>query len=177
MSDYRTYELYAEGENDWTSRSQRKRESTALQKKGEELAAMGPAAIATLNLPKDLHDAVMEWKKLKTHEAKRRQMQYIGRLMRDLDDLDTVLNAMDEMHGNAKAQDKLLHLAENIRQNLLSNDEHTQSAALAALAKDYPQADMGRIQHIIDGALSSNKKVAVRHSRELLRYIRDTVLQ
>lgn len=76
------------------SRSQKKRESLAIQELGERLAAMattgqGRAALKKLLsaelIDEDLHSAVLELRSLKSHEAQRRHMQYIGKLMREFD--------------------------------------------------------------------------------------------
>jgi ribosome-associated protein len=73
-----------QAEDQRKSRSQLKRESSALQKEGEALAALSPAGRRSLNLPPELEEALVQWKGMKAGEARRRQMQYIGRLMRDL---------------------------------------------------------------------------------------------
>ncbi len=79
------------------SRSQKKRESSALQKKGEELAALGPGTWKLLPLPELLAEALRELQGMKNHEARRRQMQYIGRLMRETDEesMQALLCALD----------------------------------------------------------------------------------
>lgn len=67
------------------SRSAKKRASTALQKLGEEIARMRPADRLALDLPQELQEALEMHDRIKDHEGKRRQRQYIGRLMRGLD--------------------------------------------------------------------------------------------
>ncbi len=76
---------YFDGEYRDKSRSQKKRESTAVQKLGQSLAALAKGDLQSLDLPADLYEALLEWKSYRSHEAKRRQMQYIGRIMRDMD--------------------------------------------------------------------------------------------
>lgn len=69
------------------SRSQKKRESSALQEMGEKLASLGPAKLEKYPLPPELKQAILTWKNSKKkNEAARRQMQYIGRLMREQDE-------------------------------------------------------------------------------------------
>src|SRR5262245_15237340 len=68
------------------SRTQRKNASLELQKLGEALLDLRPGPFAALPLPELLRDAILEAKRLKSHEAKRRQLQYIGKLMRRLDE-------------------------------------------------------------------------------------------
>jgi ribosome-associated protein len=67
------------------SRTARKNASTELQKTGEALLALRPERLAQLDLPERLHDAIVEAKRLTQFGAKRRQMQFIGKLMRKLD--------------------------------------------------------------------------------------------
>lgn len=75
-------------ERERPSRSARKRASTALQKLGEELAALKPAQRRRLGLPPELMDALAMHDSISDHEGARRQRQYIGRLMRELDEVD-----------------------------------------------------------------------------------------
>jgi len=83
------------------SRSCKKRESTALQKRGEELAALGPGTWKALPLPEGLCEALYDIGRMKSHEARRRQMQYIGRLMREADpkEMDALLVALDDLQS------------------------------------------------------------------------------
>src|SRR5687768_16888864 len=75
------------------SRTARKNASTELQKTGEALLALRPERLAQLELPERLRDAIVEAKRLTQFGAKRRQMQFIGKLMRKLD--PDVLEAVD----------------------------------------------------------------------------------
>lgn len=81
---------------DTPSRSQLKRDSLALQAKGEELANLSNARQAKLPLTPELKEALGCFRSLSTHEARRRQLQYIGRLMREADEegaLQPILDA------------------------------------------------------------------------------------
>lgn len=69
------------------SKSQRKREMNQLQDLGEVLVTLRDNEFARVKLPERLHDAIVACRKIKAHEAKRRQLQYVGRVMRELDDL------------------------------------------------------------------------------------------
>lgn len=90
----------AEQEEERVSRSQRKRESSALQEVGEKLAALSPARQEGLPLPPDLRDALVEFRRISNREARRRHLQYIGRLMREAEAeglLDEILEAWAEL--------------------------------------------------------------------------------
>lgn len=79
------------------SRSQRKRDSTAMQERGEKLAALSPAMRAKLPLPPELREALALFPSLSTHEARRRQLQYIGRLMREAEEEGTLQAVLDAL--------------------------------------------------------------------------------
>jgi ribosome-associated protein len=67
------------------SKSQRKRDAHALQALGEQLVALSAAQLARLDLPEALHEAVVAGQRMRSHEARRRQMQYIGKVMQQLE--------------------------------------------------------------------------------------------
>lgn len=93
----RDQELKAELKgSDAPSRTDQKRESTELQELGVALVSLRPNVLAVLPLPEKLQDAISEAKRITHFEAKRRQMQYIGKLMRQLDpvDIDAVRKAV-----------------------------------------------------------------------------------
>ena len=77
------YDEKAGEEEKRISRSQKKRDSSSLQKIGEEIANLAPAKLYMLPLTEDLQSAIAEYKRITNREAKRRQLQYIGRLMRE----------------------------------------------------------------------------------------------
>ncbi|MDR2726880.1 MAG: DUF615 domain-containing protein [Deltaproteobacteria bacterium] len=76
------------------SRSQRKRDSLALQRVGEALTRCSDAALAGLPLSDALRQAVTDWKRIPSREGKRRQLQYIGRLMRKEEESEALIAAL-----------------------------------------------------------------------------------
>lgn len=94
----RKHQYRQDDANDGTevvSRSQRKRDSSALQARGEELTRLSAARQAKLPLPPDLAAALADFRGLTNREAKRRQLQYIGRLMREADEEGTLQAVFD----------------------------------------------------------------------------------
>ena len=83
------------------SKTQRKEMMHALQDLGRELVELEPSRVATLGLPEQLSEAIALARKLTRHEAKRRQMQYIGRLMRDVDP-QPLIDALARWSGGAR---------------------------------------------------------------------------
>lgn len=83
------------------SKTQRKEMMHALQDLGRELVELDPSRVATLGLSEQLSEAITLARKLTRHEAKRRQMQYIGRLMRDVDP-QPLIDALTRWSGGAR---------------------------------------------------------------------------
>ncbi len=101
MPKKHTYQWSRENEGDdfarTPSRSQRKRDSTALQELGARLTTIPATVLATLPIADDLRDAVLEYQKLAGHEARRRQLQFIGRLMREESNPKAVQDALEAL--------------------------------------------------------------------------------
>ncbi|MDR0249728.1 MAG: DUF615 domain-containing protein [Burkholderiales bacterium] len=115
------------------SKSQRKREMHEVQALGEALVALSVAKLETLDLPERLFDAIVAVQTITRHEARRRQMQFIGRLMRDVDPepIRAFLAAQIEIPAAEKAKMALL---ENWRKRLLEEPV----SSLEALAAKFP---------------------------------------
>lgn len=91
------YQIGGEAEEERVSRSQKKRDSAALQAVGERLAKMPAVKRARLPLPVDLKEGMEEYDRLSGYEAKRRQLQYIGRLMREAQEEGTLQPVLDAL--------------------------------------------------------------------------------
>ena len=138
------------GDSDFSqpSRSAKKRESLALQALGEELANLAPQEVQALNLPPDLAEALALYARLRDHEGRRRQMQYIGRLMRETD-AEPIRAALDQRKETSAAATAALHRAEQWRERLLAAPEAElegllQSLPRPAAPESDPDEDEGR---------------------------------
>ncbi len=78
-----SWQIGGEQKEDRPSRSQKKRDSTALQKIGTRLTELPPSKLAEIPLPEDLKKGLEDYARMGSREARRRQLQYIGRLMRE----------------------------------------------------------------------------------------------
>lgn len=128
------------------SRTDLKRESTELQKLGESLLNLRADLLAKLDLPDKLLEAMAEAKRITNFEGKRRQMQFVGKLMRQLDPavLDAARAALVEQHMPSARETALLHTAEQWRDRLIADDE-----AVAAWIKDFPQTDTQQLRALV----------------------------
>ena len=159
------------------SRSQKKRESSALQERGQELASLSPAVLGKLPLAPELAEALAAWRGLKSHEAKRRHMQYIGRLMREVENADELLSALDELQAETARDAGRFARLEELRDALLDPAGENRAAALERTLSEFPALDRSRLAHLMEAALADReKKRPPRHARELFRYLRDMLI-
>ncbi len=135
-----------EADYDGPSRSQMKRESDALQKLGEELLELPDSRLAALEMPETLRIALREAKKITAHGGRRRQLQYIGKLMRQVEPepYQEAVAAFKLGH----AQDQLrLHQLEAVRAELIGSDE-----ALQTYISDHPGVDVQQLRSLVRSA-------------------------
>ena len=152
---------------DRPSKSQLKRDSTAMQELGREVADLSRERITQLNLPEKLFDAFIAYQKITAREGGRRQLQYLGRLMRDVDPAP-IREALDKFNGASKAEVTQMHLAERWRERLLDD-----SAALTEFAQRYAPADITRLRTMIRNAKKEKlENRPPRDYRDLYREIR-----
>ncbi|MPW17161.1 ribosome-associated protein [Paraburkholderia sp. CNPSo 3157] len=156
---------------DRPSKSQLKREMHALQGLGEELAALPKDALKRMPMPEALDEAIREARRITDHEGKRRQMQYVGKVMRGLTDDETgsLREALDTYKGVNKAETARLHWIERTREQLLADD-----AALTEFIRVHPDADPQQGRTLIRNARKEVQQgKPPRYFRELFQWIKN----
>jgi ribosome-associated protein len=128
------------------SKTRRKHQMLELQTLGEALTALSEEQLAQLELPERLLDAVLQAKSIHKFGALRRQLQYIGRLMREVDS-DAIAARLDAWKGVSREATARLHLLERWRDRLLDDD-----GAVSELATSYPGCDTQRLRTLIRNA-------------------------
>lgn len=163
------------------SRTDLKRISTELQKLGEELLTLRPDLTDRLQLSDKLLEALAEVRRITNFEGRRRQMQYVGKLMRLLEPetLQAARDALQEQNKGSARETQALHLAEQWRENLVGDED-----ALSRWLLQFPDTDTQQLRALIRQARKDNPpdKVAERegkaprHSRawrELFQLVRE----
>lgn len=142
---------------DEPTRTDLKRESTEQQKTGEDLLTLRPDVMVKLGLPDRLMEAVAEAKRISNFEGRRRQMQFIGKLMRQLEaqQVDAIRNAVTEQHLPSAQETLLLHQAEVWRERLLADDD-----ALGQWMLHCPQTDSQQLRALVRQARKDAKAAA-----------------
>lgn len=150
------------------SKSQRKRDMHALQDMGAALVALPAARLARIEMPEALRGAILEAQRLTKHEARRRQMQYIGRLMRDADPAP-IRAALDALNGVNAGETARQHRLERLRERLLQDE-----AVLTEIGAAHPGADLALLRQLRRNALKEQAEGRPpRAFRELFRSLRE----
>jgi ribosome-associated protein len=154
--------------DDAPSKTQRKLEMQALQALGQRLVGLNTAQLATLALPEPLGEAVADAQRIRSREGLRRQLQYIGRLMREVDPAP-IRAQLEVWDGRSRTATAAHHQAERWRDRLLGDD-----AALTEFARAHPRADLQRLRACVREARKEQLAGREpRHFRELFRLIRN----
>jgi ribosome-associated protein len=138
-----------EQDYDRPSKSQLKREMTALQKLGAELIAEPRERVKRVPMPEDVRDAILECQTIKDHEGRRRQLQYVGKKMRTLEEEEVALirKTIDSWKQPSRAETAAMHAMERRRDKLLADD-----GALTELRAQYPELDVQQMRTLIRNA-------------------------
>lgn len=148
------------------SKTQRKKQMHDLQDVGAELVGLSEQQLQAIGLPERLRDAVMEARRVTQFEARRRQLQYIGKLMRSID-AEPIREQLARFKVASHEQTARLHTLERWRQRLL-DDQH----AVAELAARYPGIDTQRVCELIANAARERAQALPPKSfRALFRFL------
>jgi len=159
---------HIEDDEDWISKTQRKRECDALQHLGEQLIMLKNDELDSFDLPDDLFEAIRAAKKIRQHGALKRQKQFIGRLMRgvDAEQIEQKLNAILHKDDINNAHFKRL---EKWRDRILQEGD----SAINDLMSEFPDADRQQLRQLYRNAMNEQKNNKPPASaRQLFKYIR-----
>ncbi len=175
-------ELRREQLADGPSKTELKAQSAELQALGEQLLSLRADLLQPLALPARLLEALQELQRITNFEGKRRQLQFVGKLMRKLDE-DTIAAAraaLAEQHQGSAAQTRALHEAERWRDRLIDSDD-----AVAEWIAAHPSSDIQQLRALVrqarkdapaESRATVSQGLAPRHGRayrELFRLLRE----
>jgi ribosome-associated protein len=148
------------------SKSQRKREMTALQKLGETLVNLPQAQLELIPLESKLRAEIDHARTIKDHEGKRRQLQYIGKLMRhvDAEPIEAALAKIQIKHQQNTAR---FHLVEQWRDQLIAQGD----TQLESFVSQFSQADRQHLRQLVRNAQQGKRGA----EKELFRYIQEII--
>jgi ribosome-associated protein len=160
-----------EPEYDRPSKSELKRQSNDLQKLGETLIEAPRDRVKRVPMPDNLREAILMCQTISNHEGRRRQLQFVGKLMRTLDEdeVGVIQRTIESWKGTSKAEAAALHALERRRDKLLADDK-----ALTQLLEEHPHLDVQQLRTLIRNA----RKEQAEHKppkayREIFQILKD----
>ncbi len=152
------------------SKSQIKRDMLALSELGAQLVDLPPATLAKLPLPDELASAIRECQSISKHGGRKRQLKFIGKLMRDID-VNPIRATLEQLSAPHRNEVKQFHLVEQWRDRLINEGD----PALSALLDQYPGADRQQLRQLLRNAQNTKLSEAKRKTagREIFRLLRD----
>ncbi|MFK7912957.1 MAG: ribosome biogenesis factor YjgA [Pseudomonadales bacterium] len=152
------------------SRSAQKRDADYRKALGIKLTTLGADQLARLDLPERLTEALTEFARLRARGAKKRQLQFIGGLMRDLDP-EPVQNLIDELEGQSASVRYVQHQCERWRDRLIA-----EPGALTEFIDAFPSVDRQQLRQRVDKARKAAPEPQHKRAmRELFRLLKDPI--
>ena len=152
------------------SKTKIKKQMHELRNLGKELTELGKDQLAQLNLPENLRDAIREMKNINKFGAQRRQLQFIGKLMREVDTAP-ILSKLDAWKGTSQQHVAYMRRLEQWRDRLLESSD-----AMTELLAAHPHADAQRLRTLIRSAqkeMAANKPP--RNYREIFQVLKEII--
>ncbi|GAA3939105.1 ribosome biogenesis factor YjgA [Litoribacillus peritrichatus] len=163
-------EVFEDDEIEIISKSQLKREALELQEIGKQLIEQKKSVLDALNLTDDLHEAIVEHKRLKQNEAKRRHMQYIGKLMREVD-AEAISAALEKNRAGSDQQIGHLHTVERWRDKLIENDQN-----ITLFMDEYENVDRQQLRQLVRNAKKDVEQDKNRgNTKKLFQWLKATI--
>ena len=161
---------------DEPSKSARKRDADAVRELGRRLAELSPSERATIPLDEDVRDAIETLNGIRRGSAHKRQLSFLAKRLRRLDDLEPIREALAALDRRARVGRAHHHRSEAWRDRLLGGDPAESAAdALTAFLDAHPEADRQRLRQLQRRALAEREAgCPPSAARELFRLVRDT---
>lgn len=154
------------------SKSQLKREAQAQTRLGEQLVSLEEKQLRQLGLADDILEAVLTARRIKQHGARKRQLLYLGKLLRRID-TTPLQEQLSAATGQSSEEARALHLLEHWRDRLLADDQ-----ALTELLNEYPAVDHQHIRQLIRTARrEQTQQKPPAAARRLFRYLRSVLAE
>ncbi|MCE1159841.1 MAG: DUF615 domain-containing protein [Burkholderiales bacterium] len=140
------YEIDGSRAVDKLSKTKRKQQMLELQDLGEELVELSKDALKKIPMSDELREAIKEYQRIPTHGAHRRQLQFIGKIMRS-EDTTPIVEKLKQLKGSSTAATALLHRIERYRNEMIAKDE-----AITQFLSDFPSVDAQPLRALVRNA-------------------------
>lgn len=167
--EFDDYPEYEDTDENWVSKTQVKRECLDLQDLGEAMSKLEPAALDKIPMDDDLREAIITLRKIKKGGALKRQKQYVGKLLRNMD-FEPIRAAYEKAVNHFREDVKQFHKLENWRDRLVEEGDK----ALGELLDEMPYVDRQHLRQLIRQANREKQgNKPPKSSREIFKYLRE----
>jgi len=154
------------------SKSQLKREMHALQELGKRMLDLSDEQLASLDISETLNAAIQESRRITQREARRRHLQYIGKVLRQEDDPEALGRAIDAFYAGSEEHTRRHHLAERWRDRMIAEGD----GVVGEFIRYCPLADVQHLRNLVRNARKEvEKQQATGQSRKLFRALREWI--
>jgi ribosome-associated protein len=150
------------------SKTELKKDSKKIQEFGRRISELTINNIEAFKFPSNIYEATIDLKNIKSNSAKKRQVQYLGKLLREMDLTDAFL-IMKQLKVSSQKEIQRNHIIEDWRDKLLSNND-----SITQFVDEYPKIDRQSLRQTISNAQKDNK--SPKYSRQLFKLIKDIIM-
>jgi ribosome-associated protein len=158
-------------DDDFISKTRRKKQMKDLQDLGAALVELSKEQLARVDMPENLRDAIMDCRGITKHEGRRRQMQYIGKIMRNID-AGPIAAQLAAIEAPSKRQTAVFHVAEQWRTEVMEQPD-----AVERFVKEFPGADPARLRELAEKAREEKRAAKPLRSYRELFHVLNAFLQ
>lgn len=163
--------MMEEDEQDYVSKTQLKRLAHEAKALGERLVDLPAKTLKQIDLPEEILQAVMQARDIKSHGARKRQLQFIGKLMRNIDTapIAAELTRFDERHQSEVGE---FHEVERWRDRLIEDSDDSLSQFIAA----YPEVDIQQLRQLLRNTIQEVKaEKPPKYKRQLFQFLKQVL--
>ena len=154
--------------NSVISKTELKKDSKKIQEFGRRISELTINNIEAFKFPSNIYEATIDLKNIKSNSAKKRQVQYLGKLLREIDLTDAFIT-MKQLKVSSQKEIQKNHIIEDWRDKLLSNND-----SITQFVDEYPKIDRQSLRQTISNAQKDNK--SPKYSRQLFKLIKDIIM-
>jgi ribosome-associated protein len=158
--------------NSVTSKTELKKDSKKIQQFGRKISELTINNIEAFKFPLNIYEATIDLKNLKSNSAKKRQVQYLGKLLREIDLTDAFI-IMKQLKVSSQKEIQRNNIIEGWRNKLLNNNN-----SITEFVDEYPEIDRQSLRQTISNAQKEKiKNKPPKYSRQLFKLIKDIIIK
>lgn len=155
---------------EFVSKTELKKDSKKIQAFGKKISELSLDEINSFNFTDSIFNAIKEYKLIKSNAAKKRQVQYLGKLLREID-LTSAYLQMEQLKNGSQLEIRNNHMVEAWRDKLIQDKE-----ALTELINHFPDIDIQKIRQLVQNAIKEkNEKKSPKYYRLIFKYLKENI--